>query len=204
LALITNYDTLVTATQDYLARSDLAGFVPNFLQNAQGKLYRTLRIRQMETALTGTTAAGVVAVPADYLELKFVNISGSPYISLERTSPEFIYATYPLRSNASRPKFIAREGSNFIFGPAAADGYSLVGIYYALLPLLSASNTTNFFTTNAPEVLLYGALLEAQPFLMNDKRIPVWTELYAEAIGTVARLNRSENFSGSNLAIKAG
>lgn len=203
MARITDYATLVTATTDYLARSDLSGYVPNFLQNAESKIYKSLRLRTMETALSVTISSGVAAVPSDYLELKFANVSVSPVVSLERTTAEYIYAQYPVRSGAEIPKFIARQGDSFIFGPYPGD-YTITGIYYKLLTSLSSSNTSNWFITNAPEVLLYAACLEAQPFLVNDKRLPVWQQMLSESIETVRRAEYGEDWSGSNLAVKVG
>jgi hypothetical protein len=203
MALINSYATLVTATEDYLARSDLTSWVPNFLQNSQKKLYRSLRIRPMETALSVTIASGVAALPADYLDLKYAYVNASPVKFLERVTPEEIYRNYPVRSASGKPHWIAREAENFIFGPYPDSTYSIAGIYYKQLDLLSASSTTNWFTTNAPEVLLYGALLEAQPFLMNDKRIPVWQALFNEAIDTIDRQERREKHSGSTLQVRA-
>lgn len=203
MAAITDYATLVTAVGDYLARSDLSGFIPNFIQNSQGKLHRTLKIRAMEATLSGTIANGVLAVPTDYRQLKFANVNGNTLISLERTTPEYIYARYPARSGAADPKYIARVGDNFIFGPYPGD-VDIIGTYYKRLPLLSASNTTNWFTENAADALLYGAVLEAQPFLMNDKRIPVWSELFTQSVNTIMDDDEEENHSGSNLSIKVG
>lgn len=202
MSLITDYSTLVTAITDYLARSDLSSFVPNFLQNCQGKIYRTTRIRPAEAALSGTITAGVLACPTDYIALRYAYIDASPTGWLERSTPEVLLKSYSTRSASGRPKLIAREADNFIFGPFPDDTYSVVGIYYKLLPLLSASNATNWYVTNAPEVLLYGALLEAQPFLMNDKRMPTWQMLYDQALATVKELHRSENYSGSTLATR--
>lgn len=203
MALIIDYSTLKTAVEDYLARNDLSSYVPNFIQNCEGKIYRKLRIRAMETALSGSISSGVLAVPTDYLALKFANIATSPYLSLERTTPEYIYAKYPVRSGAELPKYIAREAANFIFGPYPGD-YSISGIYYKRLASLSDSNTTNWFTTYAPDLLLYGALLEAQPFLMNDKRIAVWQQFYGDAYSTVEDEENMEGRSGSNLSVKVG
>lgn len=203
MALVTNYATLVTAIQDYLARSDLATFVPNFLQNAEQKIYRSLRIRPMETALSVTIASGVAALPADYLDLKYAYVNASPVKFLERVTPEEIYRNYPTRSSSGQPHWIAREAENFIFGPYPDSTYAIAGIYYKQLTILSASNTTNWFTTNAVDVLLYGALLEAQPFLMNDKRIPVWQALFEQSIATIDGQDRRERHSGSTLQVRA-
>lgn len=200
MALVTNYATLVTAVGDYLARSDLSTFIPNFLQNSQKKLYRSLRIRPMETALSVTISSGVAALPADYVGLKYAYVNASKAQFLERKTAEDIYRAYPVRSSSGLPKVIAREAENFIFGPYPDSGYPIAGIYYKKLDLLDGSNTTNWFTSNAPEVLLYGALLEAQPFLMNDERIPVWQALFNEAIDSISMDEKREGHSGSVLS----
>jgi hypothetical protein len=197
VALITNYSTLVTAVDDYLARSDLTTYVPNFLQNSQKKLYRSLRIRPLEAALSVTISSGVAALPSDYRDLRYAYISSTPIRFLKRATPEQLLTDYPTRSSSGAPLLIAREAENFIFGPYPDSDYTVAGIYYKYLDLLSDANTTNWFTTNAPEVLLYGALLEAQPFMMNDSRIPVWQALFNEAVDTLTEMERVEKHSGS-------
>jgi len=199
LALITDYATLDTAVDDYLARSDLSTFVPNFIQNCESKLYKSLRIRTMETVLSGTIASGVLAVPSDYLELKYAYVNVAPTRWLERVPPERIYRDHATRSGASYPRMIAREATNFIFGPYPG-AHAIAGIYYARLTVLDASsNTTNWFTTNAPDLLLYGSLLEAEPFLKNDARLPLWKSMYDWAFKNVQDEEMRENKSGGSV-----
>jgi len=50
---------------------------------------------------------------------------------------------------------------------------------------LSASNANNWILTSYPDVYLYGALLEASPYLVEDERVNVWAQLYAAAVGTL-------------------
>jgi hypothetical protein len=203
MALITNYATLQTAIGDYLNRSDLSTFLPNFTQNAEAKLYKVLRIRAMETALNDTIAGGVVALPSDYIELKYAYINTTPARFLSRITPEKLYEDYPVRSGSSMPQVIAVEGGNFIFGPYPGS-YAVAGVYYARLPSLSASNTTNWFTANAPDLLLYGSLLEAEPFILNDERLPVWKAFYGAALKAVQDEERRERSSGSTLRVRLG
>jgi hypothetical protein len=40
MAVVTSYATLQTAVADYLARSDLTSFIPNFVQNFEEDFYR--------------------------------------------------------------------------------------------------------------------------------------------------------------------
>lgn len=203
MAIITDYATLQTAVADYLAVDNLTSFIPNFIQNAEGKIYRSLRFSGNETALSVTISGGTATVPTDYLELKYANVVASSYISLERVTPERIYAEWPVRSGSSPPSAISRSGSTFIFGPYPGD-YTITGIYYKRLPSLSVSNTTNWFTSYAPEVLLYAALLEAQTFVLNDKRIPTWQSMLQQAMQTVVDSENSESQSGSSIATRVG
>jgi hypothetical protein len=189
MALISNYTTLQTAIADYLNRSDLTTFLPNFTQACESKLYKVLRIRGMETALNVTIASGVAVVPADY-------VNTSPVRFLDRQPAEAIYGRFPVREGAGIPDMIAREAENFIFGPYPG-GYVIKGIYYKRFPALSGSNLTNWFTTNAPDVLLYGSLLEAEAFIIGDPRIPIWREAFVSCIKIIQDEDRREGGGGS-------
>jgi hypothetical protein len=205
MAVITSYATLQTAIGDYLNRSDLTSFLPNFTQNAEQTLYRSLRIRAMETALSGTISGGVLALPADFLELKYAYVNTTPVKSLDKVAPDQIYSKWPVRSGTAEiPEAIAVEGSNFIFGPYPG-GYAVAGIYYAKLTALSASNTTNWFITNAPDLLLYGSLLEAEAFILGDPRIPLWKAYYDQAYKSVEMQERRGKYgSGGSIAQRLG
>lgn len=181
MAVITNYATLRTAVADYLARDDLTTFVPNFIQNAENKLYRTLNLRNEETALSVAISSGVAAVPSDFKALKFAYYDGTPVDLLQWVTIDELYRDFPDRSSSStNPSVISREGTNFVFGDVAADG-TLKGIYYAKHASLRDTDP-NWYVTNAPEVLLYASLLESAPFIQNDERLLVWRELLMDAV----------------------
>lgn len=197
---IASYSELKTAVANWLNRSDLTAYVPDFIALGEARIYRDLRIRAMETALSSAISSGVVAVPASYKELKFAYVDGSPTRQLLRSDPEFIYAKFPTRSATSKPSYIAREGSNFIFGPYPDSNYTIKGVYYASLTALSDANTTNWFTSNAPDILLWAALCEAEPFIKNDERVGLWQAKYDLVKEAIEREERNEQFSGGGLA----
>lgn len=199
MAIISDYAGLKSTIADYLARDDLTSYVPNFIQNAENKLYRTLNLRNEETALSVSISSGVAAVPSDFKALKFAYYDATPEYLLRWTSINEIYEDYPDRTETGYPRIISREAGNFVFGPSSIDG-TLKGVYWAKLSALSDSNTTNWYTTNAPDVLLYGALLEAEPFIHNDGRVPVWREFYLEAVDTLRKENDNAEVSHGSLA----
>lgn len=202
MAVITGYTSLQTAVTDYLARSNLTTFVPNFIQNWEEKFYRQpLNFgRWMESALSSVIASSVIAVPNDYLGLKYSYVNGSPSSRLDRVSLNQLYGTYPRGGDTGLPRWIARDAANFVFGPAPDSTYTIKGTYLAkptLMRNFASDAADHWIIVNAPDLVLYGALLEAQPFDMNDKRIPTWDGFYKQALQNYRDLNREEDVSGS-------
>jgi hypothetical protein len=199
MAVVTSYATLVTEVGNVLHRTDLSADIPYFLQLGEFRIYRELRVRQMETALSSAISSGVIAIPSGYLEMKFAYVNSSPTQKLQRKDAEWIYHNYPTRSSDGVPQFFAREAGNFIFGPHPDSTYTVKGVYFKQLTLLSASNTTNWLITDAPDLIYYAALCEAAPWLRDDSRIPIWEGRYNLAKTRVQKADEAEEFSGSPL-----
>jgi hypothetical protein len=200
MAVITNYTTLQTAVGDWLARDDLSTFIPGFVQNWEEDFYREPDnwASWMESALSVSISNDVAAVPTDYLGLKIAYIDGQTSAPLKRISLDQLYQRYPRSQNAGDTAvYIARNGSNFEFGPIPSGG-TLVGTYYAKPTLLrSDSDGSNFLITDCPDICLYGSLLAAAPFLQNDKRIPTWQAMYDRAVNSYRRRFKEEDYSGA-------
>ena len=187
MAVVTSYTTLVTAVQDYLARSDLSTFVPNFIQQWEERFFRNPRNHGawMDATFSDTIASGVVAVPTGFLNWRTVYVDGSSASRLEQVSPEQLFGRYPRGSGTGIPRWIARVGSNFEFGPEPDSDYDIAGTYRAkptALRSYASDAAAHWMILNAPDMLLYGALAEAEAFVKNDSRIAVWKGLYNEAL----------------------
>lgn len=200
MAIVTSYATLQTAIADYLARDDLTTFLPNFVQNAENKLYALLNLRNEETALAVSISSGVAAVPTDFKALKFAYINTAPADVLQWVPLDQLYDEYPDRSSTGTACLISREGANFIFGPVSQDG-TLSGVYYAKQDPLRTTDPS-WYVTNHPEVLLYGSLLEAAPFIHGDERLPVWRNLYQEAVDIIRVENDNAEVAKSRLSAR--
>jgi hypothetical protein len=62
--------------------------------------------------------------------------------------------------------------------PTPDANYPFEAVVYMQPILLDAANQTNFFTDYTPNLLLYGALIEATPFLKDDPRLQVWEGMW--------------------------
>lgn len=202
MAEITSYTSLKTAVGDWLARSDLTASIPGFIQNWEEAFYRQPRNfgRFMEASFAGTIASDVLAVPADYLGLKYAYVNTTPAARLDRVSLNQLYGAYPRNNTTGLPRWIARDLETFVFGPEPDSTYDIAGVYYAKPDLLrdaADDAADHWLIVNAPDLVLYGSLLAATPYLQNDKRIPTWQAMYGQALQDYRDYNKEEDRSGS-------
>ena len=66
--------------------------------------------------------------------------------------------------------------------------------YYAKTEALSDSATSNWILENAPDAYLYGALLQAAPYLGDDARTQIWTALFTASLEAL----RQESITAKN------
>lgn len=180
---ITTYAELKTAIGNWTHRDNLSTYLDDLIMTGEKWIFRKARTRDMETALNVSITAGLAAIPSDYVALKYGYIDGSPIQEVVMRPANWIYSQYPIRSGSDKPCFMATEGANFIFGPFGGSAYTLKGTYYKRLDAVSVSANA-LFTAN-PDLYLYAALAETYAFLINDKRIPLWTAKRDEILSQV-------------------
>lgn len=193
---ISTYAELKTAVKNWLNRgTEMDSFLDDLILLGEKRIYRTLRVRAMETSLNVTLASGVAAIPSDYVELKYSFIDGTPVRHLQMKEADWIIANYPNRSAESKPSYIAQDASNFIFGPYPDADYTLKGTYYKRLDPLSSS--TNSIFTAHPDLYLFAALAETSLFLQDDDaRVSVWEARYKDVFSQVQGENNKGRLSG--------
>lgn len=192
---------LRTAVANRLRRSDTSAYVDDWILLAETDIFRRLRVRDMETAFSDTISSGVIALPTSYVDLKFAYINASAAQRLSRKSAAWIYEKYPNRSSDGQPSFIAREGSNFIFGPYPDSEYTVSGVYYKNIGPVSSSAHAVF--TNNPDVYVYGSLYMAVRELKDDAGIGRWGPLYEQSLLNAQAASDKEDYSGGGLEMVA-
>lgn len=200
---ITNYSDLKTQVANYLGRTDLTSQIPTFISFAELRLSRDLRIRQMLKTATATMTAGdsTVGLPSDFLQMRDLFVDGNPRIAISYITPS-TFTRDARATESGKPVFYTMRGSEFEFAPIPDAAYTLQMLYYAKPTALSNTNTSNAFLANCPDALLYGSLLEAEPYLMNDARTELWTNLYRAAINNLNNADDQAEYSGVPISMK--
>jgi hypothetical protein len=55
--------------------------------------------------------------------------------------------------------------------------------------------------TDNPDLYLYGSLLEAEPFLMNDARIPIWANAFRQSMADLQEQDDKDSHSGNEMRV---
>jgi len=180
------YAGLKSTIADYLNRDDLTSVIPGFIALAEAKFNRKLRLRQMIKRAEGQIETSFFAYPSDWLQAKEFQLNTNPIIRLkfvtEAQGDELKATSYMA---PGQPLYYTITGSQLEFIPAPDTTYSAELTYYAKIPALSDSNTSNWLLLYAPDLYLYGALMEASPYLKDDERVAVWGQLYANSLGDI-------------------
>lgn len=82
-------------------------------------------------------------------------------------------------------------------GPAGTGVVSLV--YRQRIPPLGPDRASNWLIARNPDLYLYAALLEAEPFLRNDGRIALWQSMLETAITDVQALDREARWGRARM-----
>jgi len=198
----TSYSDLKTTIANYLARSDLTSVIPDFIRLAEERLRRDLRIRQMLVVATAATTGGdsTVGLPTDFLEMRDIHFNTNPISSVSYESPNTFYQS-TRATESGIPRTYTVLASELQFAPIPDTAYTAQMLYYAKPPLLSDSNASNVFLANCPDALLYAALGEAEPYLMNDARLQVWASLYDRSVASISNSDQSSEYSGQPMAM---
>jgi hypothetical protein len=167
---LSTYSDLQTAVADWLVRTDLTARIPDFIRLVESRLNRELRVREMITQETGSITTNELAVPTDFVETFRFMLDTASEIPLEYRPIE----DWDLRvsgGTSGQPRGYSVSGTEFRFYPTPDTTYAYTLDYYAKIPALSDTNTSNWLLAKAPDVYLYGSLVEASAFLLDDGRV---------------------------------
>jgi hypothetical protein len=211
--MIANYTDLQNAVTEYLARDQdatLIARIPTFIQLTEAKLNRDLFVRQMEDRITldidvTSDEPEFLDLPSDFQSMRRIrlsSVSGKPNLSFLSGVQMDEYRTK--RGDApGQPLFFSVIGAEIELMPTPDADYTIEMVYRQNIPALSADNPTNWLLTLAPDLYLYGALLESAPYIKEDARIQTWGLGFKTALDDLNNLNLTSNFNAGPLVVRS-
>ena len=166
--------------------------IPRLITLAERRIARELKIQGFQTVVNTTLQAGLAVYPKPDRWRDTISMNVGTGANYNTHSPvftrsyEYVRSYWPNETETGTPIFYADYNySNWIFAPTPDANYPLEVLYYELPPLLDDTNQTNWLTEFAPNVLLYGVLVEATPFVKDDERVQLWQSYYDRALSAL-------------------
>ena len=202
MATTVNYTSLINDMQSYLERGGSAltdptvyNQLPRLVNAAERALIQDLKLLGTVEVLTSAPVglmAGVSVYPKPDRWRQTTSMSfGTGTDKNDRTplfprSYEYVRAYWPNSTNTGVPHFYADYNySSWLIAPTPVEDYPWEILAYMQPVLLDEENQNNFWTEYTPNALLFGALLQAEPFLKDDQRVQTWGQAYAKEVSTL-------------------
>jgi hypothetical protein len=210
LSGIYDYFSLVQAILDFSHRTDIVNYMDYYVSQGETRIYRDLfaqnignGVKWLEQPFSATIVNGTAQVPNGYFALKSMQLNvGNRVQTLLYKDPQWIYENFAARQPVGQPQYVARDGTNFVFGPAPDSAFTLSGTYYGSSIPLSATAPLSWMTTICPDLLLASCMLELQPFLKDSMAMKSWSDIYAAKLTALVNLDQSERMSPGTLTME--
>lgn len=197
---------LITDIGNYMHRDDLTGIIPTFIRMVEANLNKHLRVAQMMTQATLTLTPGTdtEALPSDFLEARSLILQGAAdnNLVLNYQTPRVL----EMRSNSTqtgKPDNYTIIGEDLKFAPSPDSAYDVELEYFAEIPALTSGNTTNWLLTDAPDIYLYGCLLQGAAYVRDRNILDTWRTAYYDSVRMLKRQYKIARSSGSGLSQRA-
>ena len=171
------YTQLKTAIQDYsdYSETSFVNNLDNFIKTAEERILKTVQLPVFRKNVTGTATASntYLSTPSDFLSpysLAVIDSSNNyNYLLLKHVS--FIRDYTPNASTTGEPLYYGLFDDNtFILAPTPNSNYTFELHYYYRPNSLTVGDATGktWLSDNAPNAMLYGALVEAFIYMKQD------------------------------------
>lgn len=197
---ITTYATLQSEIASWLNRDDLSSIIPTFIQFVESDVNSRLRHQKMVVRAQATSNQEYVQLPGDWLEAINIHIidGAQPlsYVTLneaDRINKQQI---------VTQPSFYSIMDDALEIVPAPGSNIDIEMIYYGKIPALSNQNTSNWLLVKAPDLYLYGSLVHAAPYLLDDQRVGLFANMYNSRLEALALESDKAVHSGGPLVAR--
>jgi len=184
------YNELVTNIRNYTEVDSNVftnAVIDTFITMTENKILRDidLDVFKLEATANMTANNKFLTAPADILTHRYMMItSGNDQIFLEFRDTSFMKEYWADGASTGVPKYYSVWDQNTFYLAPTPDSNYVVELGYIYRPAqLSSTNNTTWISTNAPEALLYGCLIQAYSYTKGPtEMLTYFTNSYQQAI----------------------
>jgi len=191
---ITTYSELKTSIANWLNRDDLTSVIPDFISLAEARIARDLRHWKQEKRVTTDIDERYENLPNDLIEIRQVqHTAGGVISSISSIEMENRRAA---SDAGGKSKYMRLTADQIEFYPTPDTTYNISMLYYGRIPALTDLEPDNWLLRDAPDIYLYGALVQSAPYLVDDARTQLWAGLYQSSVDALNIENEKARVAG--------
>ena len=194
------YDEIKTKVAEYLNRTDLTSQMDMFIDLTESDINKVIKHQDLIKRANAVAETQYTQLPSDWSRVINVELNTSDHTTLLQQSTESLDLKRTSIDNVSgRPEYFAITDNAIELCPTPDTNYELQLTYYANIPELSSTNTTNVVSDKFPDVYIYGCCKHASVFLMEDERIGMFQTLFDKALEEVMLQQERASFGVGSL-----
>jgi hypothetical protein len=190
-----------------LDRTDLTARIPEFIELAEANFNRQIRQPDMIAQDDAfSLASRYTTLPTDTLQIIRIVVDLSPVVVLEYMTPEEISEHRVVMNATGKPYYFTTIGGStdqLEILPSPDSTYTASIVYYTRIAALTDAATSNWLLAAHPDIYLFGTLVEAEPYLKNDERMPMWTARLDKALNDLRLQGQRERHTASGLRMRS-
>lgn len=196
---LNSYTNLKTAITTFANTTKITDAVAaDFIALAEAEMDRRIKTRRKYIRSEATVTDEFTPLPDAFdSPISIVIESTDPDVNLTYIDPE---EALKLRStvytSSGVPVHYSIVGDEMQLIPAPDGSYTVEMTYRQKIEALSDDNSSNWVLEDHPDAYLYGSLIHAGPWLIDDPRLPAWGELFERAINGINAEDQVSNYGG--------
>ena len=191
------YSSLTQDLKDWMENdgTEFSNETDNFIGLAEQRIVRDIDPQAFTTSAYSSFNVNdrFVTKPTDALIIRHLLYldSDSKRNFLEKKTDEFIYDYWPTSATTGTPKYWTDyNDTELLVAPTPSAALTIEMSYVQRLDTLSSSNTTNWLTINAQELLLFGSLMEACTFSKSREDLQIYSQRYKASVDSINNQTR--------------
>jgi len=186
------YDSLVSDIEKYSERvgdEDFQNQIPRLIMLSENKIAAEIKTLWETTIINTLVTQGQSSIPKPTRWRKTISMKVTPTVtSTLPGTPVLIrdqtfVSLYGSEADAGQPLYYSDwDYQNWLIAPVPDQTYRIEIGYQGRVQPLDTSNQINLITTECPQLLLYGSMVEACMYLKSFEKLQIWQPLYQSAL----------------------
>lgn len=189
---LATYSDLQTAIANWLNRSDLTAKIPDFITLCEATLRRrVVHESGLSDSVDFTIPNQTRDLPDDFngVIALLTDDSSCPVVPYRAPNDFFNF----VNNSSGLPEGYTIAANKIYIRPYPTS-VTFTLIYKQKLDLVQYG--PNWLLLNHPDAYLYGSLVAAEPYIVEDDRVPMWKAMFEQALSEIATDNKRLKSAG--------